>query len=411
MTWLQRYRIRHYVTNAIWIWPLVSAVAAVATAHMLYWLDASLDQDWGFDPDTVRAVLGTMASSLFTFIVFVSSALLVAVQLASAQLTPRIIATVFRDPAVKVSLTVFVFTFTFMLAALLMWSLVVNWGLSPFLGAVVVLAGSIPFSLLLEKFLVRPFYNVPNRNIVYFIMTLGLAQIFAGAFTGTYGRWSDQFSLPAAWPGAIMLGPFPFPRTRLLVLVIALTLLAGLFVFLRLHRVGRALRAVFQNREAAILRGVDVRRIYRFSFVLAMLVITMGGVLFAMAYGFDLTMAWTMAIIGFAIMIVGGPGSVLGSVVIGMIFGAGEQVPEGVAAERQFFAPGTLVEPVLVAALVYGFFDYRMKGRAPHWQAVCPPCKRKSLAVAKMMKDGLLNLHRRGSRLLWRLQIWRCVRA
>jgi methylase of polypeptide subunit release factors len=35
----------------------------------------------------------------------------------------------------------------------------------------------------------------------------------------------------------------------------------------------------------------------------------------------------------------------------------------------------------------------------------------KSLAVAKMMKEGLLNLHKRGSRWLWRLQIWRCVRA
>jgi branched-chain amino acid transport system permease protein len=209
----------------------------------------------------------------------------------------------------------------FILAALLMWSLVANWGLSPFLAAVVVIAGSIPFSLILEKFLVRPFYNVPNRNIVYFIMTLGLAQIFAGAFTCTYGRWSDQYSLPATWPGVIMLGPFPFPRTRLLVLLIALILLAGLFAFLRLHRIGRALRAVFQNREAAILRGVDVRRIYRFSFVLAMLIITTGGVLFALAYAFDLTMAWNMAIIAFAIMIVGGPGSVLGSVVIGMIFG------------------------------------------------------------------------------------------
>ena len=209
----------------------------------------------------------------------------------------------------------------FMLASLLMWSLVVGWGLSPFLAAIVVIAGSIPFSLILEKFLVRPFYNVPNRNIVYFIMTLGLAQIFAGAFTCTYSRWSDQYSLPAAWPGVIMLGPFPFPRTRLLVLLIALLLLAGLFAFLRLHRIGRALRAVFQNREAAILRGVDVRRIYRFSFVLAMLIITTGGVLFALAYAFDLTMAWNMAIIAFAIMIVGGPGSVLGSVVIGMIFG------------------------------------------------------------------------------------------
>ncbi len=209
----------------------------------------------------------------------------------------------------------------FLLAGLLMWSLVVNWGLSPFMATAVVIVGSIPCSLILEKLLVRPFYNVPNRNIVYFIMTLGLAQIFAGAFTCTYGRWSDQYSLSAVWPGVIMLGPFPFPRTRLLVLLIALFVLAGLFAFLRLHRIGRALRAVFQNREAATLRGVDVHRIYRFSFVLAMLVITMGGVLFTMAYAFDLTMAWNMAIIAFAIMIVGGPGSVLGSVVIGMIFG------------------------------------------------------------------------------------------
>ena len=59
-----------------------------------------------------------MASSMFTFIVFVSSALRVAVQLASSQLTPRIIAIVFRDPITKLSLVVFVFCFTFTLAVL-----------------------------------------------------------------------------------------------------------------------------------------------------------------------------------------------------------------------------------------------------------------------------------------------------
>lgn len=46
-----------------------------------------------------------------------------------------------------------------------------------------------------------------------------------------------------------------------------------------------------------------------------------GGTLFAMAYSFDLTAAWSMAIVAFAIRIVGGPGSVLGSVVIGLVFG------------------------------------------------------------------------------------------
>src|SRR5262249_33118770 len=69
--------------------------------------------------DTARAVLGTMASSVFTTIVFVCSALLVAVQLASAALTPRIIAVVFKDPVTKFSLTLLVFTFTFSLDALI----------------------------------------------------------------------------------------------------------------------------------------------------------------------------------------------------------------------------------------------------------------------------------------------------
>src|SRR5262249_39163775 len=71
------------------------------------------------DPGTASAVLATMASSLFTSIVFICTALLVAVQLASAALTPRIIALVFRDPVTKFSLTLLVFAFTFSLGALI----------------------------------------------------------------------------------------------------------------------------------------------------------------------------------------------------------------------------------------------------------------------------------------------------
>ena len=56
---------------------------------------------------------------MFTFIVFVSSALLVAVQLASSQLTPRIIAIVFRDPVTRFALVIFVFAFTFSLSVLI----------------------------------------------------------------------------------------------------------------------------------------------------------------------------------------------------------------------------------------------------------------------------------------------------
>ncbi len=118
MTWLQRYQIRHYLRNSIWILPTLGMLTALVAAPVLNRIEIAMGWESSVAPDTVRAVLGTLAPSMFTFIVFVCSALLVAVQLASAQLTPRIIAIVFRDPVLKYPLTVFVFFFTFTLAAL-----------------------------------------------------------------------------------------------------------------------------------------------------------------------------------------------------------------------------------------------------------------------------------------------------
>jgi uncharacterized membrane protein len=119
VTWIQRYRLRHYVSNSIWVLPVLATLAAIAAVRVLHVIELELGWVSPVDPDTARAVIGTMASSLFTSIVFVCTALLVAVQLASAALTPRIIAIVFRDPVTKFSLTLLVFTFTFSLAALI----------------------------------------------------------------------------------------------------------------------------------------------------------------------------------------------------------------------------------------------------------------------------------------------------
>lgn len=209
----------------------------------------------------------------------------------------------------------------FLLASLFVWSATVSFGLHPAFAALLVIGASVPLSYLLEATLVRRFYDVPNRNISYFVLTLGITQILAGIFSITYGVWSDQFQIPPIVAGVTMIGPFPIANNRLAAMLIAGALLAALFALLRYHKYGRALRAVFQNRDAAALRGVDVRGVYRMSFVLGNAVVFAGGVLFACAYSFDLTVAWTMAITAFAIMIIGGPGSVLGALVIGIVFG------------------------------------------------------------------------------------------
>ena len=118
MTWLQRYRVRSFVTHSFWFLPLLGLAAALLLNPLVQRLDAALGWKASVDADSARAVLGALTPSLLTFIVFVFSILLVSVQLASAQLSPRIIATVYRSAVLRASLTLFVFAFTFSLTAL-----------------------------------------------------------------------------------------------------------------------------------------------------------------------------------------------------------------------------------------------------------------------------------------------------
>ncbi|MBV9236698.1 MAG: branched-chain amino acid ABC transporter permease [Xanthobacteraceae bacterium] len=234
----------------------------------------------------------------------------------------------------------------FLLAPLVAWSLSTAMGWSPILAVAAVLVAGLPFAYLLERLLIRRFYDVPDRNIAYFVVTLGITQILSGVFSITWGQWSDQYNIPPLAEGVVFIGPFPLPANRLIALVGALALLGALFVGLRYHRFGRALRAVFQNREAAALRGVDVQRIYLGAFLLGTSVIFAGGLLYAMAYSFDLSVAWSMGITAFAIMIVGGPGSVLGALVVGMLFGFVQ------AAVSVFASPTAATLSYLLAMLV-----------------------------------------------------------
>lgn len=118
MTWLQRCRFLHYVRNSIWLLPALGMGFGILFVRGLHWFEMEMGFESSMNPDSVRAVLGALAASIFTLVVFVSSALLVVLQIASSQLSPRIIGIVFRDPVTKLSITVFVFTFSVTLATL-----------------------------------------------------------------------------------------------------------------------------------------------------------------------------------------------------------------------------------------------------------------------------------------------------
>jgi uncharacterized membrane protein len=118
MSWHQRYLLRNYVRNSIWILPVIAMFGAVILVGLLHRLEDEMGWKSTVNSDTMRAVLSTLAGAMFTFIVFVCSSLLLVVQLASAQLTPRMIGILLRDRVTKLTLSMFVFTFAFSISAL-----------------------------------------------------------------------------------------------------------------------------------------------------------------------------------------------------------------------------------------------------------------------------------------------------
>lgn len=118
MNWCDKYRLKLYVRNSIWIFTVLSIAAGMIAVMVLSRIDRAMGWEMNIDPGTAGAVMATVAGSMFTLVVVSSSAVLVAVQLASAQLTPRIILLVYRSRIRKFCVSAFVFTFTFSVAAL-----------------------------------------------------------------------------------------------------------------------------------------------------------------------------------------------------------------------------------------------------------------------------------------------------
>ena len=92
MTWLFRYRVREYVRTSLWLVPADLVALAVLMGPLVQRLDERTAWSfYDFGPEGARALVASLAGATFSLIVFVFSLLLLAVQMASAQLSPRII--------------------------------------------------------------------------------------------------------------------------------------------------------------------------------------------------------------------------------------------------------------------------------------------------------------------------------
>jgi uncharacterized membrane protein len=120
LVWNNFYRATSYLRSALWVVPIISIFLVLAIAPVLRWLDAWLE--WriiGLSMSGAQSLYQTVISFTLSFLVFTFSSLLVAIQIAGGQLTPRIIATtLLRDNVVRYSVGLFVFTLLFAVMAM-----------------------------------------------------------------------------------------------------------------------------------------------------------------------------------------------------------------------------------------------------------------------------------------------------
>ncbi|HEY4168634.1 MAG TPA: DUF2254 domain-containing protein [Reyranella sp.] len=121
MEWHRAYSLKSYLRSTMWVVPVAAYVISFFLIRIVGWLDDWLQWSWSWKLDvaTVDTVLVAAISATVSFIVFAFSSLLVAIQIASTQLTPRIIATtLLRDKTLRAVVALFVLTFAFSVGTL-----------------------------------------------------------------------------------------------------------------------------------------------------------------------------------------------------------------------------------------------------------------------------------------------------
>ncbi|NLJ79440.1 MAG: branched-chain amino acid ABC transporter permease [Firmicutes bacterium] len=178
--------------------------------------------------------------------------------------------------------------------------------------------------IVLERIAYKPLRNAPR--IAALITAIGASLFLQSAAQFTFGANFKPF--PQVIPfKRIALGPAYITNRQLIMFGVALILMVVLHIIVQYTRVGRAMRAVSLDKEAAMLMGINVDRIISFTFALGSSLAAAGGILVGMYYNrIDPYMGMMPGLKGFTAAVLGGIGVIPGAVIGGLIMGTAENL-------------------------------------------------------------------------------------
>ena len=202
-------------------------------------------------------------------------------------------------------------------------------GVPPPVGVLLAMAALFAFGVVFERLVLHPMYTdkVERKDEYAIIVTFGLTVLLLNLGIVVFGPFSK--SPPPFWPGALIAGPLIITYDRLIAAIAAVVLLSALSWFLARTSLGQALDAVSQSRESAAVIGINPRRMYTVAFGLGSALAAGAGALIAPIFALSPNMGELPAVQAFIIIVLGGMGSVGGSIAGGILLGVVEGLGVG----------------------------------------------------------------------------------
>jgi len=195
-------------------------------------------------------------------------------------------------------------------------------GFNPYAIIVLSMLALMAIGALVERLCFRPILGTSKLNEIF--LSIGLIYIFQNSAAMI---WGDQWqSIRSPYQGiTVPVGSLNVPVDYLIIMTVTAVILCLLYLFLRKTKTGRQMRATSQNRKGAMLVGINVERMDILSFSIGCALAAAAGTLWVVSgQVFNPYMGSIPAIKAFAIIILGGLGSIPGAIVGGLLYGIAE---------------------------------------------------------------------------------------
>ena len=187
------------------------------------------------------------------------------------------------------------------------------------------MAVCIVMALLVERICYRPFRHV--ATLAPLICAIGASFVLQHSFRGMFGSDIHSYPDPVWMKGNFDIGGLEVPVSQVIVILTALAAMLFLYVIVQRTKMGMAMRAVSEDRDAAALMGINSNTVILFTFILGAGMAGIGGVLYCLVYKqIYFYTGFLPGIKAFSAAVLGGIGSVPGAMFGGLLLGIVESV-------------------------------------------------------------------------------------